>query len=751
MLSRLAMFKPIHIFRWLQRRAALTGSYDTMLSSFLITALFIAASVAMVVSGLGNPTGFGFVPDIIIYFVLNLLFFIVAGAILAYLFSLIYLPVPRLFFGSLLYTGFLSVYVLHLQNLGLVFSLVAGLSYTIGGLILGAVLYIIFHPEAKPVIKVLAVLVPSAAILTAFLVNDAGDNVRLSLEEMAMPEHITPIPAGNPGEPGDYDVISFTYGSGQDRHRPEFGEETDLLSASVDASEYIDRWTRDREHFWGFDETKLPLNGRVWMPDGEGPFPLLLMVHGNHRMENFSDGGYGYLGELLASRGFIAVSVDENFLNYTGWSGIPSRNYELRAWILLHHLLEIKDFNEMVSTPFFRKVNMDQVALMGHSRGGQAAAMAADHERWFSEDLSLQGIDEIGIEAVIALAPTDRRTDDMRSELHETYYLLLHGARDGDLHIFHGDRQYERTSFDEGSERFKASLYIGEANHSQFNTDWGRSDMSLPGGIFTNRDNLLEPEEQQEIAKVYISAFMGAVFHGREDYINLFRDYRSGAHWLPDTQYMSRFENGKFLSLTPFRRNESKTEFPDDVTVEAEGFTEWEIEAAEDRRGNSKNTDGVVLEWKNDPSSDSLYSVHLSESFLENLNDAEPESIWISMADMSLETERAEEMAEAGYFIEIEVATLDGTSVRLPFDDFMPVKPQIKTHYTKFGVMDEYFRDGKYEEQAEIAFQTHEFPFHVFEEANEDFQRDELARITLHFYEGPGRVIIEDFGFISVP
>ena len=51
------------------------------------------------------------------------------------------------------------------------------------------------------------------------------------------------------------------------------------------------------------------------MPEGEGPFPLTLIVHGNHNMIDYSDDGYGYLGSLLASRRIIAVSVDENFLN----------------------------------------------------------------------------------------------------------------------------------------------------------------------------------------------------------------------------------------------------------------------------------------------------------------------------------------------------------------------------------------------------------------------------------------------------
>ncbi len=59
----------------------------------------------------------------------------------------------------------------------------------------------------------------------------------------------------------------------------------------------------------------LPLNARVWYPGGKGPFPLVLIVHGNHADRDFSDPGYEYLGRLMASRGFIFASVDENFLN----------------------------------------------------------------------------------------------------------------------------------------------------------------------------------------------------------------------------------------------------------------------------------------------------------------------------------------------------------------------------------------------------------------------------------------------------
>ncbi|MEJ2759117.1 MAG: hypothetical protein P8046_11605, partial [Anaerolineales bacterium] len=121
----------------------------------------------------------------------------------------------------------------------------------------------------------------------------------------------------NPGESGPYSVQVLTYGSGLDKHRRAFGEQAALITDPVNAANYVSFSgfsARLMEFYWGFTETNLPLNGRVWYPEGEGPFPLVLIVHGNHNQVDFSDEGYAYLGELLASRGFIAVSVDENFL-----------------------------------------------------------------------------------------------------------------------------------------------------------------------------------------------------------------------------------------------------------------------------------------------------------------------------------------------------------------------------------------------------------------------------------------------------
>jgi len=175
---------------------------------------------------------------------------------------------------------------------------------------------------------------------------------------------------------------TLTYGSGRDRHRPEYGSDVNLVTEPVDGSALVEGWTGLRTGYWGFGPDALPLNGRVWYPAGESPFPLVLIVHGNHTMEDFSDPGYAYLGELLASRGFIVASVDENFLNLSFFSDLLmirslKEENDLRGWLLLEHLWLWRDWSTTPDHPFYQKVDLDNVALMGHSRGGEAIAVAA--------------------------------------------------------------------------------------------------------------------------------------------------------------------------------------------------------------------------------------------------------------------------------------------------------------------------------------------------------------------------------------
>ncbi|MED5050704.1 hypothetical protein P9850_02315 [Anoxybacillus rupiensis] len=122
------------------------------------------------------------------------------------------------------------------------------------------------------------------------------------------------LPLANPSEPGDYQVRTLSYGSANS-YRKEFNVEHSLMTKQVDGSSFVENWSSIRTKTFGFGPDQMPLNGTVWYPDGKGTFPLVIAVHGNYLATDYLDLGYAYLGNLLASKGYIFVSIDENFLN----------------------------------------------------------------------------------------------------------------------------------------------------------------------------------------------------------------------------------------------------------------------------------------------------------------------------------------------------------------------------------------------------------------------------------------------------
>jgi dienelactone hydrolase len=198
-----------------------------------------------------------------------------------------------------------------------------------------------------------------------------------------------------------------------------------------------------REWYWGFGLDAAPLNALVWAPEGDGPFPLVLIVHGNHNMEEYSDPGYAYLGELLASRGFIAVSVDENTINGT-WSGdFRGKEMPLRAWFLLEHLKLWREWNRSATHPYSGKVDMTHIALVGHSRGGEAVSMAFAYNglSHYPDDATITFDYGFDIKSLVAIAQVDQRYH-RRVELENVSFLTLHGSYDSDEPAYHGMRQF---------------------------------------------------------------------------------------------------------------------------------------------------------------------------------------------------------------------------------------------------------------------------------------------------------------------
>ncbi len=590
---------------------------------------------------------------------------------------------------------------------------------------------------------------------------------------------LTTIDLPDPSESGEYQVLTLTYGSGEDLHRLEFGEDADYVTESVDGSKLIDGWEGRggwaRTRYWGFDSEELPLQGRVWYPEGDGPFPLVLIVHGNHGMEDFSDPGYGYLGQLLASRGYIFASIDENFINSSisdrldDDGGLDEEN-DARGWLLLEHLKVWASWNESAGHVFERKVNMDRIGLVGHSRGGEAVAVASAFNRlpYYPDDATLAFDYDFNIRAVVAIAPVDGqyRPAELPTPVENVNYFTIHGANDGDVTSFQGSRQLERIRFTDDRYWFKAGLYILGANHGQFNTTWGATDTSAPNSWFLNRAPLIPASEQEQIARVYISAFFEATLRGERGYVPLFADHRSGGHWLPDTVYLGRFEDSRQQFVSTFEEDiDVLTATMPDARQWQEHLTLWK-ERDVGLKSRTMGTKAVYLGWNTEEGeAPASYTIELPEEGLEldadslltfvmadadqkaprpesdddegdneNADEAEAENDDESSAD-------SEDAEPEPIDLTIELTDAEGRSASLPLAHFSLLQPQIKVQTRKA----EFLSRGA---SSEVVFQSFAFRLRDFTAANPEFDATQLASIRFLFDRTPeGVVVLDDVGF----
>jgi dienelactone hydrolase len=413
------------------------------------------------------------------------------------------------------------------------------------------------------------------------------------------------LTAPDPAARGPYAVRTLTYGSGTDRRRAGFRDSVTMRTRSVDASAFVSMepaMAASRKKYWGFDAKAFPINGRVWYPEGPGPFPLVLVVHGNHDPKDFSDPGYAYLGEHLASRGFILASVDENFLN-----GALRNENDARGWMLLEHLKAWRGFADSVSNPLRGKVDLRNIALMGHSRGGEAVAVAAAFNRLkhYPDDATVTFDYGFDIKALVAIAPVDGqyRPAGQGTPLENVSYLVVHGSHDGDVSSFNGLRQWDRVRFTDGGPWFKSAVWMYRANHGQWNTGWGNKDNGRLSARNLELRGLIAPEAQRQMALVFMGAFLEASLKGKREYLPLFRDHRAAGGWLPKAMYQTAYADATVRSMTAFDQRIDVTRgAAPGIVLRGDSLSTWrEGELPMRWRDNTYRMWGAWLGWNNAP------------------------------------------------------------------------------------------------------------------------------------------------------
>ena len=412
-----------------------------------------------------------------------------------------------------------------------------------------------------------------------------GDRPEVATLALPYPDrvHTSSRLPDDPSKPGNHTYKVYYYATPGQKIDPYPGQDT-IPAPTIDASEFLTGWSALRRSQLGFGPEALPLNGQVWMPDGEGEFPLTVILHGNHDSADRSDGGYQYLCELLASRGIIAVSIDENFLNFSPlydvlvFAGLKDE-VSARAYVLLEHIRALSNWSWTPSHEFYQKIDFYYTSVIGHSRGGEAAALAASFADldYYPDNGRVRFNYPFRINTVIALAPVHRMHDPagLEVELKDVNYLVLHGGNDMDVSTFDGASMYRRA--DVSGWNFKARVWIQHANHGQFNSSWGRNDLPGLSNLISNRGLLMSMEEQQQAAKVFIMAFLELIHHHEYDYRALFVDFTGGAQWLPPARYVTDYaDHRNFRMLNTFEAGYDLTESSSGlVTHSASGFDTW--------------------------------------------------------------------------------------------------------------------------------------------------------------------------------
>jgi dienelactone hydrolase len=646
--------------------------------------------------------------------------------------------------------------------------------------ILGATLATIFSRDfatAATSKRVLVKLLCAAALLSnahlIFLFAHSGNMDKVISWKPPADGMPAQLAVASPAENGPYRVLKLFYGAGNDIRRPEYGSGVAIKTRTVDASDFMKdfggwkRWARKK--YWGFDIDKLPLNARVWYPEGPGPFPLALIVHGNHEMSQFSDPGYAYLGELLASRGFILASIDENFLN-SGLFHDPPKQQAVRGWMLLEHLKLWREWNTAPGNPFFGKVDMTRIALMGHSRGGEAAATAAafNRMRYAPEDANIRFDYGFPIKAVVAIAPADGQYKPAEQDrwIDDVSYLTIQGAHDADVSEFMGSRQWDHVRFTQPGPWFKAEIYAYRANHGQFNTVWGRSDAGEPLSWLLNRRPLMSGEEQRRISKTYISAFLETTLNGRREYLPLFEDWRAGRDWLPQTIYLNRYQAAGYQPLAAYMEDaDLTTTTAFGGRIDGENLSVWREGRIPWREGD-RGYNGVFLGWnRGEDAPAATYTLTLPRDAAAKWGLGSGSTLELSVAamdeDAPLPTKKNGEESKtkdkkAGQAKEekkerespdftLELVTSDGATAAQPVSHFLSIPPPLKEMFTKLS----FIETKAYEKDWEPVFQTVRAPLSAF--AGKDgkaLDASKLAAVRLRFDRTKMNVIcVSGIGF----
>lgn len=280
------------------------------------------------------------------------------------------------------------------------------------------------------------------------------------------------------------------------------------------------------------DDRETEIWARVYRPSTLSPnerHPVLVFLHGNHgtcgqgtnpriddnaqytSMGTCPPGyvvtpnhlGYGYIAERLASWGYVVVSINANRGITAGAGTEDDFGLNLaRGRLVLKHLQLLSQWNDAPgATPsslgvdLVGKLDLGNVGMMGHSRGGEGVRAAYVLYRDSGSPWPARITSPLGIKAIFEIGPVDGQTSRTLNALGTAWNVLLPMC-DGDIFNLQGMRPFDRmlaASTSEPTPTPKGMFAVWGANHNFYNTEWQENDSQGCRG--TGHTALFDSEE----------------------------------------------------------------------------------------------------------------------------------------------------------------------------------------------------------------------------------------------------------------
>ena len=137
----------------------------------------------------------------------------------------------------------------------------------------------------------------------------------------------------------------------------------------------------------------------VYVPEGEGPFPLVIWTHGGGYVDRNPDKGYN-VGQLMQAEGYVCGLIGYRLIEDEGSSAVPAGGQPTAFTAMAEMMLALAF---LIANAETYRIDPARIVIMGHSSGGGMATRAAILAYW----LGTIGVDRSAVKLCV---PIDQDT-----------------------------------------------------------------------------------------------------------------------------------------------------------------------------------------------------------------------------------------------------------------------------------------------------------------------------------------------------